>query len=181
MGDPKKPHKKYKTPESPFDQERLTEELSLIGTYGLNNKRELWRIRTMQRNYLRVAREMLSMEPEKRAVKEKDIKGKLYSLGFIQRDIAVEGILSLKIEDFLERRLQTFVYRNRLASSLFQARQLIVHGHIAVGDGKVYSPSYIVSREDEKSLRYAPSSPLSSVSHPFRQQLAAMESGRVER
>lgn len=181
MGDPKKPHKKYSTPESPFDQERLNEELRLIGTYGLNNKRELWRHRTMQRNFLRVAREMLSIDPEKRIEKEKEIKNKLYSLGLIQRDIAVEEILSLRIEDLLERRLQTFVYRNRLASSPFQARQLIVHGHIAVGDRKVYSPSYIVSREDEKTIRYAPSSPLSQVSHPLRQQLAAVEAGRVER
>ena len=182
MGDPKKKHKKYKTPERPYDEERLQEELKLLGTYGLRNKRELWRHSSMLRKYRRIAREMLSLETAKRIQEEREIISKIYALGLARRDAALEEALGLAIEDILERRLQTLVFRRRMASSLFQARQLIVHGHIAVEGRKVTSPGYIVTRGEENKIRYAPSSPLALGSHPLRQELAALQVvGREER
>lgn len=182
MGDPKKKHKKYKTPESPYDEERLQEELRLLGIYGLRNKRELWRHRTILRKYRQIAREMLSMETAKRIQGERELINKLYALGLTRRDATLEEALDLTIEDILERRLQTLVFRRRMASSLFQARQLIVHGHIAVEGKKVTSPSYIVARREENKVEYAPSSPLAQGSHPLRQELAALQVvGREER
>jgi len=178
LGDPKKKHKKYKTPESPFDQTRLTDELGLIGTYGLRNKKELWRHRTVIRNFLRIAREMLSMDPEKRATEENDLRRRMHDLGLVQRDVGLEGVLGLRIEDVLERRLQTMVHRSGMASSLFQARQLITHGHITIGEREVKSPGHIVTRGEEKLIRYTPSSPYSAVNHPMRQELAALEARR---
>ncbi|MFB0543146.1 MAG: 30S ribosomal protein S4 [Candidatus Bathyarchaeia archaeon] len=182
MGDPKKKHKKYKAPERPYDEERLKEELRLLGIYGLRNKRELWRHRTMFRKYRRIAREMLSLETAKRIQGEREIINKLYALGLAQRDAPLEEALGLTIEDILERRLQTLVFRKGMASSLFQARQLIVHGHVAVEGRKVTSPSYIVTREEENKIGYAPGSPLALGSHPLRQELAALQVvGREER
>lgn len=58
-----------------------------------------------------------------------------------------ENLLSL-----LERRLDNTVYRLKLATSRTQARQLIVHGHILVNGQKVYSPSYLLSINEEISL-----------------------------
>lgn len=180
MGDPKKKHRKYKTPKRPYDEEHLREELRLLGTFGLRNKRELWRHRTMLRKFRRIAREMLSMEHAKRVEVEGGLIRKMYALGLVPKDATLEEVLGLTIEDILERRLQTLVHRKRMASSFFQARQLIVHGHIIAEGGKVTSPGYIVTREEENRIGYAPTSPLSSVSHPLRKELAAIQGPREE-
>lgn len=58
-----------------------------------------------------------------------------------------ENLLSM-----LERRLDNVVYRLKFAMSRKQARQIIVHGHILVNGKKVYSPSYLISVNDEISL-----------------------------
>jgi len=49
---------------------------------------------------------------------------------------------------FLERRLDTVVYRAKFASTVFAARQLINHGHIKVNDIKVNISSYLVKADD---------------------------------
>jgi len=180
MGDPKRQHKKYKAPETPYDEARIMDELKLLGVYGLRNKKEIWRHRTTLRNFRQISRAVLSMEPERRAKSEREFLGKMYNLGLVKRDASLDDILGLRIEDILERRLQTLVYRNRLASTLFQSRQLIVHGHIAIGDSAVSSPSYIVTREEETKIGYAPNSPLAQGSHPMRQEITALQGGRGE-
>ncbi len=53
----------------------------------------------------------------------------------------------------LEFRLDNLVYRAGLASSIRQARQMVVHGHILVNGKKVDIPSYGVSVGDVLSLR----------------------------
>ncbi|HLS52916.1 MAG TPA: 30S ribosomal protein S4 [Tissierellaceae bacterium] len=53
----------------------------------------------------------------------------------------------------LERRLDNLVYRIGFASSIRQARQMVVHGHILVNGKKVDIPSYSVNIGDEISLR----------------------------
>ncbi len=58
-----------------------------------------------------------------------------------------ENLLSL-----LERRLDNTLYRLKMASTRAQARQIVVHGHVLVNNKKVYSPSYLVSVNDEISL-----------------------------
>lgn len=58
-----------------------------------------------------------------------------------------ENLLSL-----LERRLDNVVYRLKMATTRTQARQIVTHGHILVNNKRVYSPSYLVSVNDEISL-----------------------------
>ena len=53
----------------------------------------------------------------------------------------------------LETRLDNLVYRAGFASSIRQARQMVVHGHILVNGHKVDRPSYEVLIGDELSLR----------------------------
>jgi len=53
----------------------------------------------------------------------------------------------------LERRLDTVVHRSGLASSRPQARQLVLHGHVRVNGRKVNIPSYLVSLNDEITLK----------------------------
>ncbi len=53
----------------------------------------------------------------------------------------------------LEMRLDNVVYRLGLAESRAQARQIILHGHIAVNDRKTDIPSYQVKVGDVVSVR----------------------------
>ena len=54
---------------------------------------------------------------------------------------------------FLERRLDTVIYRAKFTTTVFSARQLINHGHIKVNGKKVNIPSYLVSDKDTIELK----------------------------
>mgnify|MGYP000047010980 CR=1 FL=1 len=83
-------------------------------------------------------------------------------------EITLDDVLGLDVRDLLERRLQTIVYRKGLAQTINQARQLIVHRHIAIGDRVVDVPGYLVTVDEEKLVKYAPNSPLNDPNHPIR-------------
>ena len=166
MGDPKRPRKKYKTPRHPWRADVLMAELKLMGEYGLRNKRELWRAKTMVSNFRRIARSLLSQPPEVRRAREEELLNKLYRLGLLDEGAELDHVLDLTVEHLLERRLQTLVWRKGLAKSPYQARQLIVHGHIAIGGRRVYSPGYLVRREEEDLISYAPTSPFAHGKRP---------------
>jgi small subunit ribosomal protein S4 len=53
----------------------------------------------------------------------------------------------------LESRLDNLVYRLGIASSIRQARQMVVHGHILVDDKKIDIPSYLVEPGNMISLK----------------------------
>lgn len=53
----------------------------------------------------------------------------------------------------LESRLMTVVYRACFAKSVFDARQLIRHGHIEVNGKRVTIPSYLVKKGDIVSIK----------------------------
>src|SRR3972149_728834 len=46
MGDPKNPRKNWRKPKRPLNYDLLNEELFVLGTFGLKNKRELWKAHT---------------------------------------------------------------------------------------------------------------------------------------
>ena len=58
-----------------------------------------------------------------------------------------------------------------LAASMSQARQLLVHNHISIGDQVMTVPSYILTRTEEEQLHYHPNSPLANGSHPLREEI----------
>ena len=168
MGDPKRQKKKYESPRFPWRSDILQSELRLLGEYGLRNKRELWRHRTMLSNFRGTARSLLGVPSSERAREENQLVERLKRLGVLSEDAVLDNVLDVTTENLLERRLQTIVFRKGLAKSTTQARQLITHGHIAIRDRKVFSPSYLVQRDEEQRITYAPSSPLSSPDHPVR-------------
>ncbi|MDX9916612.1 MAG: 30S ribosomal protein S4 [Gudongella sp.] len=53
----------------------------------------------------------------------------------------------------LESRLDNLVYRIGLASSIRQARQMVVHGHILVNGTKINIPSYLCKPMDKIELK----------------------------
>ena len=91
--------------------------------------------------------------------------------GLIASDAILDDILSLSAEDILNRRLQAQVYYKGLASTMKQARQLVTHGQICLGDQKVTIPSYPVSRDEEELIRYHPRSNLNDENHVIRQTI----------
>jgi small subunit ribosomal protein S4 len=76
---------------------------------------------------------------------------KQFSL-FFERALRMTGITGENLFVLLERRLDNVVYRLRLATSRSQARQVVLHGHVAVNGKRVNVPSYLVRPEDEISV-----------------------------
>ena len=92
--------------------------------------------------------------------KKRNFTKKLNRLGIIGQDAEFEDVLHINVEDVLKRRLQTQVYERGLASTVYQARQFIVHGHVQVNGKKITAPSYIVKREEEDTISFVASSSL---------------------
>jgi small subunit ribosomal protein S4 len=177
MGDPKKPRKKYEAPRFPWQMDTLQSELRLIGEYGLRNKKEFWRYGTMISKFRGIARSLLGMPSEERKKREKQLLHRLYRLGILPKDAELDDVLDLSIEDVLGRRFQSLVFRRGLARSMYQARQFIVHGHVAIEGKRVSSPGYLVLKEEESKIDYAPTSPLSSPDHPLRGSIGVISRG----
>ena len=167
MGDPKKQRKKYDTPRFPWQIDALEAELKLLGHYGLRNKREIWRHKTLLSKYRGIGRSLLGMSVEERSEQEKQILSKLNRLGILSEESALDDVLDLTLEDILERRLQTLVFRRGLSQSIQQSRQLITHGHIAIEGRKVSAPSYLVLKNEEEKMAYTPKSPFIDPDHPL--------------
>ena len=172
MGDPKKQRKKFETTRFPWRIDVLEIELKLLGQYGLRNKREIWRQKTLLSKYRGIARSLLVMPVEERKKLEKQLLDRLHRLGILPETAALDDVLDLSLEDILERRLQTLVFQKGLAKSIHQARQLITHGHVAIAGRRVSSPSYLVLRDEEGKITYAQNSPLSTPNHPLRESIA---------
>jgi small subunit ribosomal protein S4 len=171
MGDPKKQRKKYDTPRFPWRTDALQEELKLLGQYGLRNKHELWRHETMLSKFRGIARSLIGEPAETRRKMENELLTRLKKLGILNETAVLDNVLDLTIEDLLERRLQTIVFRKGLSKTIHQARQLITHGHVAIGNQRMTIPTYIVTKQEESQIAYAPRSRLSVASHPLRQTI----------
>lgn len=79
--------------------------------------------------------------------KLKRFYGELSERQFAQlfdQGMGMKGNVMSNIFSLLERRLHAVVYRLGYASSIFEARQMINHGHILVNDQVVQSPSFQV-------------------------------------
>ena len=169
MGDPRRLSKKYDTPNHPWIGERIKKERELSIKYGLVNKKELWKMETKLRTFRRQARKLISDTSEQGSREAVQLFGILKRYGILlKEDATLDDVLSLDVESILSRRLQTLVFKKGLAKTPKQARQFIVHGHIAVNGRRVSSPSYLVPVSEEDSITYTSTSPLSSENHPER-------------
>ncbi len=154
MGDPKRARKKYESPRKKWDKSSLEKERKLMETYGLKNKRELRRAETILRKKRENAKNLLALPADKRAKRERELLGSLAALGLLKEKSSLDDVLSLSLEELLEKRLQTIVWRKNLAKTIKQARQFIVHGHIAINKKKVCCPGYLVKTGDVDKINY---------------------------
>jgi len=168
MGDPKKQRKKFDTPRFRWRKDVLQEELKLLGQFGLRNKHELWRHKTALSKNRSIARSLISKTPEERAKMENELLAQLKKKGILQETAVLDNVLDLTIEDILERRLQTIVFRKGLARTVSQSRQLITHGHITIDGRRVTVPGYIVLKEAEAKIAYSPESAIAAPEHALR-------------
>jgi len=152
MGDPRRQRRKFARPSHLWKMSRVTEENELCKKYGLKNKREIWRAKATVGRFRRQARKLLAATGDE-VIKEKtELLERLSKLGLI-KERALESVLSLKVDDLLERRLQTIVFRKGLTKTIKGARQLVVHRHVVVGNNVVDAPRYLVSKDEEPTIK----------------------------
>ena len=171
MGRPKFSRKKYETPSHPWQEDRIKQENELVKKYGLKNKREIWKAQTRLRKYRGQSRELLAKvktgDPQSK--KESDqLLMHLSRINILPVNSTLDDVLALDTESILGRRLQTLTYLKGLSSTPNQARQLIAHGHILIGERKVTVPGYMVTKEEEAEIGYTNASPLNDLTHPAR-------------
>jgi small subunit ribosomal protein S4 len=123
----------------------------------------------MLSKYRGIARSLLGMTTQQREILEKQLLNRLSRLGILPETAVLDNVLDLSLEDILERRLQTLIFRRGMAKSIYQARQLIIHGHIAIENKRVQSPSYIVLKDEEAKITFSLTSALANPEHPLRQ------------
>ena len=180
MGEPKFSRPRTQTPTHPWKQARSDEEHDLKERYGLKKvggMREIWREKSALRRHRNQAMKLIGRvdSTEGHYAKEKEqLLNSLTKKGLLQTGADVGDVLEINVEHMLSRRLQSVVYYKGLAPSMRAARNLIVHGHICIGDQRMTVPGYHVLKEEEDSLQYSENSPFVDPEHPFRKELETL-------
>lgn len=174
MGDPKFNRKTYESPRRPWEKSRIDDENKLLSRYGLKNKREVWKAQSILRNFRAQARRLQALIRYNDPQAQKELKlllDKLINYGLLdQSNASIDAILTLTVDNILDRRLESLVFKMGLANTPKQARQFITHGHIMVGDRVISIPGYLVRKNEESLIKYNEFSPLSNELHPMRQK-----------
>ncbi len=168
MGDTKKHRKKYNTPNHPWQKERIDEEKALIKEYGLKNKKEIWKFASMLKNFKAQAKKLVVSHSEQAEKEKENLLKRLYKYNLLEEGKGLPSVLEITLKDVLERRLQTQLVRRSLARTVNQARQMITHSHVMVGDMKIDAPSYLITVQEESTIAFAPNSNFFDFEHPER-------------
>ena len=163
--------KTSKSPGHPYEKERLDQELKLLGQYGLKNKRELWRVHYALTKVRTRARTLLTLDEKdpSRLFEGGALMRRLTRLGVLpDKNATLDSVLSLKVQNFLDRRLQTLVMKAGFAKSIHHARLLVRQRHIRVGNQIVDIPSFLVRVDSQQHIGYAPNSTLAPNGPPGR-------------
>jgi small subunit ribosomal protein S4 len=150
MGDIKRKRKRFSKPKKLYELKRITSENALIKKYGLKNKKEIWKAKSAISRFRKRAKKLISEDTEK----QKKFFEKLNKLGFKITNIS--DILALNEENLFERRLQTFVFKKKIANSPREARQLIVHKRILVNGNVVNIPSFLITKDVDNKISLKP-------------------------
>jgi len=136
--------------------------MTVIGEFGLKNKRELWRVQLTLAKIRSTARKLLTLQVDdpRRLFEGAALLRRLTRLGIIDKDSQkLENCLTIKVQDLLKRRLQTLV-KDIGVESVHRARVLIYQRHIRVGHQVVTSPSYLVREKSQRFINFREGSSL---------------------
>jgi small subunit ribosomal protein S4 len=142
--------KKFKRPKAHWETALIKQEKEVVRNYGLRRKKELWKSQEILRRFRERARRLNAVKDKE---SEKILLDKLKKLGILSKEGTLDEVLALTVDNVLSRRLQTIVFRKGYAKTPMQARQLIAHGHVTVNGRKAKFPSYIISMEEEPSIK----------------------------
>ncbi|KAF2315973.1 hypothetical protein GH714_040768 [Hevea brasiliensis] len=154
--------KTFKKPRRPYEKERLDAELKLVGEYGLRCKRELWRVQYALSRIRNAARMLLTLDEKnpRRIFEGEALLRRMNRYGLLdESQNKLDYVLALTVENFLERRLQTLVFKSGMAKSIHHARVLIRQRHIRVGRQVVNIPSFMVRVDSQKHIDFSLTSP----------------------
>lgn len=157
----------YERPSHPWQKQRIIEEKEISKKYGLRNKKDIWRLSTLLSKYKRQAKKLSALDTKQSQLETRQLMDKLKSYGLIQEE-SYDAVLSMELENLMDRRLQTMLVTKKLARSSNQARQMITHGHVAVSGKTIDSPSYLVKINEEDNLSFNDKSPFVKEDHPER-------------
>ncbi len=138
--------KLYVKPRKSYEKARILEENKLLQKYALKNKREIWKTLAKVNYFRHRAMDLVKKSREEQEVFFK----KLNNLGLKVKSVA--DILALKVENILERRLPSIIFRKGYSKTAKEARQLVSHRKILVNGRIVDVPSYIVSVAEENNI-----------------------------
>jgi small subunit ribosomal protein S4 len=179
MGDPKRFVNKFSKPNHPWNKARIDKEREISKTYGLNNKKELWKMVSVLAD-LKDRTKNLTKRSGPQAEKEREELVSLVKKYGLLTEGSMDSILGLEVEHVMDRRLQTVLKKRLLARTTKQARQMITHGHVTVNGKKITSPSYLVSIDEEKNIGFTPKSAFFSEEHPERKLPEKVEEVKKE-
>ncbi|MBL7206284.1 MAG: 30S ribosomal protein S4 [Candidatus Aenigmarchaeota archaeon] len=145
----RKLRKKYKNSRSPWSAEELEKNKEILRIYGLKKKKEILIAMEVLRNFRRRARNLITTKDEE---KKKMLIDKVVGLGLLKKGGDLDDILALSINNILDRRLQTVVFRKGFAKTVKHARQLIVHGYIVINDERLSFPAYLIPVSEEAKI-----------------------------
>lgn len=123
---------------------------------------KVWRVAFTLAKIRKAARELLTLEDKhpKRLFEGNALIRRLIRIGVLdETKQKLDYVLGLKVDDFLERRLQTQVFKLGLAKSIHHARVLIRQRHIRVGKQIVDVPSFVVRLSSQRHIDFALTSP----------------------
>lgn len=153
MGDPRRLKKAFSKPTKPWDKARIDEEVGLEKNYGLKKKEEIYRARSILRKFAHQSKRLVALRGAQAEKEKKQLLSRLVSFGLLKPGQDLDAVLRIGLKDILDRRLQTVLFKKGLTTTVKQARQAIVHGHIYVGNRKMTSPSYLLPLSEENMLR----------------------------
>jgi small subunit ribosomal protein S4 len=165
---PKRNRRKFSRPRKIYDITLIKDENGLITKYGLKSRREVWKASFAIEKMRNIAKTLITASDDK---KEEFIE-RQKAKGFEINSIA--DVLALSKEDYLKRRLESVVVKKGFAKTHNQARQLITHKHIKIGNQIINSPSHLTTLEEEKNLT-------SDIVIPIKEEISPEEKKFLEK